>query len=173
MISEIFNNTLRFFLLILVQVLVLNNIHLGGYINPYLYVLFILLLPFETPKWLILVFSFLMGIGIDMFSNTMGLHAAACVFMGYCRPFLLKIIAPREGYNFESTPGVKSMNLKWFLTYGGILVLLHHISLFYLEQFSLRDFFSTFLRVILSTFFTLLLIIICQYLFFYRSRHQK
>jgi rod shape-determining protein MreD len=173
MISDIINNTLRFFILILIQVLVLNNIHLGGYINPYLYILFILLLPFETPKWLILVLSFLMGTSIDMFSNTMGLHAGACVFMGYCRPYLLKILAPREGYNFESTPGVRSMNLKWFLTYTGILVLLHHLVLFYLEEFSMREFFGTLFRVILSAFFTLLLIIISQYLFFYKTKNQK
>ena len=124
MISEILNNTVRFLLLVLVQVLILNNIQLGGYINPYLYVLFILLLPVETPKWLILFLSFFIGIGVDMFSNTMGLHAAASVFMGFCRPYLLKVLAPREGYGAESKPGLKAMNLRWFITYTGILVFL-------------------------------------------------
>jgi hypothetical protein len=173
MINEVINNTLRFIFLILLQVLILNNIQLGGYINPYLYVLFILLLPVETPKWLILILSFLIGLGVDMFSDTMGLHAAASVFMGFCRPYLLKVLAPREGYGSENKPGLKSMNLRWFLTYAGILVLLHHLFLFYTEIFRFSEFFHTLLRVILSSFFTILLIIISQYLFFYKSRMQK
>src|SRR5581483_10393034 len=112
MISDIFSNILRFIFLILFQVLVLNNIQLGGYINPYGYVLFILLLPVETPKWLLLLLSFSIGISLDMFSNTMGLHAAACVFMAYCRPRVLRIISPREGYGFESRLTVESVNLR-------------------------------------------------------------
>jgi hypothetical protein len=173
MINEIINNSLRFVFLILVQVLILNNIQLGGYINPYLYVLFILLLPIETPKWLILFLCFLLGLGVDQFSDTMGLHAGASVFMGFCRPYLLKVLAPREGYGAENKPGLKSMNLRWFLTYSGILVLLHHLFLFYAEVFRFSEFFHTLLRVILSTFFTILLIIICQYLFYYKLRGQK
>ncbi|MFZ4059415.1 MAG: rod shape-determining protein MreD, partial [Ferruginibacter sp.] len=73
-----FRNISRFFLLILLQVLVFNNMHLNGYINPYVYVLFILLLPFETPQWLLLISAFLLGFGVDLFSDTMGMHTAAC-----------------------------------------------------------------------------------------------
>jgi rod shape-determining protein MreD len=163
MINDIISNIIRFIILVLVQVLILNNIQLGGYINPYLYVLFILLLPIETPKWLILFLSFFIGIGVDMFSNTMGLHAAASVFMGFCRPYLLKVLAPREGYATETKLSLKSMSLRWFLTYGGILVFLHHLFLFYTEAFRFTEFFHTLLRVILSSFFSILLIIICQY----------
>jgi rod shape-determining protein MreD len=67
MINNIITSILRFVVLILVQVLILNNIHLGGYINPYLYVLFILLLPIETPKWAVLILAFFLGLGVDIY----------------------------------------------------------------------------------------------------------
>lgn len=173
MISDILANAFRFIILVLVQTLILNNIQLSGYINPYLYVLFILLLPIETPKWLLLLLAFFTGLGVDMFSNTMGLHASACVFMAYFRPYLLKVLAPREGYANETKLSLRSMNLRWFITYASILVVLHHLFLFYTEAFRFSEFFSTLLRVILSSFFTLLLILICQYLFFYNPKGQR
>src|ERR1051325_3534057 len=150
MINDILINIGRFILLTLIQVLILNNIHLGGYVSPYLYVLFILLLPINMPKWLILPICLITGLVIDMFSDTMGLHAAACVFIGYCRPYLLKLIAPREGYVFDAKPNLNSMSLRWFITYASVLVVLHHLVLFYAEIFRFSEFFSTLLRVILS-----------------------
>jgi len=162
-------NTLRFLFLVLFQILILNNIQFSGYINPYLYVLFILMLPFETPKWMLIILAFVLGLSIDMFSNTMGMHAAAAVFLAFCRPYLLAYIAPRGGYEFESQPTIVHMGLSWYLSYAGILVLLHHIALFYIEVFRLSEFFSTLYRVVLSSCFTILLIIISQYLV-YRNK---
>lgn len=163
-------NVLRFFFLILFQVLILNNIQFTGYINPYLYVLFILMLPFETPKWILLILAFLLGLSIDMFSNTMGMHAAASVFLAFCRPYLLVYIAPRGGYEYESQPTIGHLGLNWYLSYSGILVLLHHIALFYIEVFRLSEFFSTLYRVVLSSCFTILLLIISQYLMYGKKK---
>ncbi|MDD3744123.1 MAG: rod shape-determining protein MreD, partial [Lentimicrobiaceae bacterium] len=70
---------LRFIVLVAVQVLILNQIDFGGYIDPALYLLFILLLPFEVPGWLLLIASFSLGFCIDIFSHSIGLHAAASV----------------------------------------------------------------------------------------------
>ncbi len=98
MIRVLPRNIIRFVLLVLFQVLVFNNIQLGGYLNPYIYVLFLLLMPFETPRWLLLVAAFTLGISIDVFSNTLGIHTSATVFMAFIRPFVLDFIAPRDGY---------------------------------------------------------------------------
>jgi len=65
-------NAGRFIFLVLFQVWILNNLRVGGYINPYFYIYFVLLLPFSAPKWLLLVSSFLLGISIDLFMNTRG-----------------------------------------------------------------------------------------------------
>jgi len=165
MIELILKNILRFFLLIIFQVLILNNVQLGAFFNPYLYVFFILMLPLETPGWLLLVLSFIMGLCIDMFSNTVGMHIAACTIMAFCRPYLLKMISPREGFERGSKISIRKFGINWFITYAGILILLHHTVLFYLEIFRFSAFFSTLLRVILSSAFTLCLVIVTEYLF--------
>ena len=81
MIRIYIRNILRFFTVILLQVLLLDNVQLGGYLSPYFYVIFIILLPFESPKWLLLCLAFLLGLSVDLFNGTPGMHAAASVFM--------------------------------------------------------------------------------------------
>ena len=99
------------------------------------------------------------------FSNTMGMHAAACVFMAYVRPTVLRIMAPRDGYETESSPSVKELGFTWFLIYAATLTFIHHFILFYIEVFRFSEFFTTLLRVLLSSVATLLTIMISQYLF--------
>lgn len=172
MTNSIIRNILRFFVLVLVQVLIVKNIELGRFINPFVYVLFIIVLPFETPKWLLLLLAFILGITIDMFYDTSGMHAAACVFMAYIRPGVLKLFSPRDGYEFGTQPSIQYLGIPWFLSYAGILIVAHHLILFYIEIFRLSEFFSTFFRVIVSSIFTLLLVIISQYLF-QRKKEQE
>ena len=162
MIRDILRHTGNFFFFVLLQVLILNKIEISGFINPYLYVLFILLLPFETPKWFLLVVAFLLGLSIDLFSDTLGMHTFATVLLAFIRPYLLSVIAPRDGYEKGTSPGVKSFGMEWFLKYSLILVFAHHFALFYIETFSFHMFFSTLLRVILSGIFTMVLIVLSQ-----------
>jgi rod shape-determining protein MreD len=171
-LNEIIRNIIRFALLVGLQVLIINNIELGRFINPFIYVLFIIVLPFETPKWVLLFSAFAMGITIDMFYNTAGMHAAACVFIAYLRPGILKLFSPRDGYEFGTQPTIQYLGVPWFLSYSAILIVLHHFILFYIEVFRFSEFFSTFFRVIMSSVFTILLVIISQYLF-YRKKAQE
>jgi rod shape-determining protein MreD len=166
-------NSFRFILLVLIQVLILNNINLGGYINPYLYVYFILLLPFETPGWSLLVFSFLIGFSIDYLSATPGMHAFASVMTAFFRPIVLRSITTSK----ELEPGIKpslfNFGFRWFLTYAAILTMVHHTSLFFIEVFRIKSLFPAFERAILSTLLTLILIIIFQYLFSFPSVKKR
>lgn len=164
MIRLLLSNITRFVVLIILQVIVFNNIGLYNMINPYIYVLFVLLLPLETPLYLLLGLSFTMGLSIDIFSNTGGIHAAACTLMAFMRPLVLLIITPRGGYEHQPVPNLRNMGIQWFLTYSTILVLAHHLLLFQLEVFRINEFLITFTRSILSTVFTLVLIFISQYL---------
>ncbi|NJM14140.1 MAG: rod shape-determining protein MreD [Bacteroidales bacterium] len=141
---------MRFILFVLLQVYVFNNIQFSGLINPYFYILFVLLLPFETPKWLLLISSFLLGLSIDFLSHTPGMHAFACVIMAYLRPFVLSVLAPREGYSQGSLPRIGFYGFSWFLKYTLILSLIHHLSLFFVELYTLKFFFSTLFRAIFS-----------------------
>ncbi|MEI6889879.1 MAG: hypothetical protein ACOYM0_13325 [Bacteroidales bacterium] len=166
----VFYNVLRFFLLILLQVLVLNNIYLGGFINPYFYIYFILLLPFEIPGGLLLLLSFLVGAGVDFFSNTLGLNISACLAMAYARPYVISWISSGPDSLNGDSPSLKNQGLKWFLYYSISLILIHHFVLFYLEAFRFAEFFKTFFRMILSGTFTLLLVMISEYLFYPKEK---
>ena len=167
MIKVILRNILRIIVLVLFQVYILNNIQISGFVNPYFYVLFIILLPFETPGWLLLSLGFVLGLSIDLFSNTPGLHASATVFMAFIRPAVLGYFAPRDGYVTGTFPRIYYYGFSWFFQYVAILILSHHFFLFYIEVFRLSDFFHTFARVILSSAFTLFLVVLSQY-FIYR-----
>lgn len=169
MVSEILRHLLRFFVLILVQGLILKNVEPLPDLNPFLYVLFILLLPLDLPAWAGLLISFVTGYCVDLFYGTPGMHMATCTFLGFLRPAMLRFMAPRDGYEFGNQPTMQDMGVSWFLTYAGILVFAHHFVLFFLEMFSFREFFYTLLRIVLSSVATMLLIIVTQFLF-YRNK---
>ena len=158
-------NIIRFIALFLFQVMILNNIQLSGYINPYMYVLFVLMLPFQVPKWILLLSSFFMGLGIDFFTHTPGLHATATTFMAFCRPGIIRALSSNKEIEPGSQPDINIFGSNWFLAYASILVFLHHLLLFYLEIFRFTDFFMTFSRVLISSAITLVLILLAQFIF--------
>jgi len=170
MTNLVIRNIVRFFFLILFQVLILNHINLGGYTNPYLYIYFILLLPFATPRWLLLILAFIMGLSIDLFSNTPGLNATATVLMAFFRPFVIRAISSIPEEELGVQPSLKIQGFKWFFSFTAILVLIHHFALFYLEIFRFEEFFQTLFRVILSSIFTLGLIFLSELLFYARGK---
>ncbi|MDP2424485.1 MAG: rod shape-determining protein MreD [Bacteroidales bacterium] len=160
---------IRFVVLVLLQVLVLNHVRLGGYMNPYLYVLFVLLLPFSISGWALLMLSFFLGFTVDVFSNTGGIHAAATVLMALFRPNLVKLYYSKEDFEPNASPSLKYMGFQYFLGYSLVLVSIHHLALFSLEVFRFSEFGFTFLRALLSIALTLLIIIISQYLFYVKK----
>ncbi len=172
MINEIIRNIVRFLALALLQILIVQNIRLGSYVILFPYVLFILLLPFETPKLAVLAIAFFTGLSIDVFYDTAGLHAATCTLIGFLRYYILKLLAPREGYDPGLTPTIESMGSVWFITYSALIIFIHHLCFFYLEIFRLDEFFSTLLRVVLSTIGTFGLVYVIQFLF-YSPRKNK
>jgi rod shape-determining protein MreD len=156
----------RFIILILVQIFIFNNIEISGFINPYIYILFLILLPFATPPAIVVLSGFLLGLSIDIFSETLGMHTAATTFIAYSRLYVLKFFAPHDGYEKGTLPRIYEYGLPWFIKYTAILVLMHHFLLFYLEMFQIQDFFYTFLRVLLSSLFSILVIVLSQFFVF-------
>ena len=167
MINRIFRHTIFFILLILLQVLFFNNIQFSGYVNPYIYIMFILLLPVEIPSWLLLLLSFATGLITDFFSGSPGMHTSATVLAGFVRPQILNVLSPRDGYEPGASPSMITYGFRWFLLYSLTIILIHHTALFYLEVFRLSEFFRTMLRVLLSSFFSLTFILLGE---FYRRR---
>jgi rod shape-determining protein MreD len=163
MTSTIPSNIFRFILLVLLQALVIDHIDLAhGWVVPYIYVLFILLLPFDTPPWATLLLGFCLGMTMDLFSSTPGMHASACVLMAFGRTLMLRALAPREGYDPGKRPIIQHMGLAWFMTYAGVLVAMHHLWLFFVEVYRFDDFFSTLLRALMSATATLVLCLLSQ-----------
>ncbi len=151
--------------LVLIQVLILNHIQFSGFVNPYIYILFVLLLPFSSPKYVVLLLAFLIGITVDIFSNSLGIHAFATVFAAYLRPFVVRLISNREEDRTDY-PGLMQNKLRWFLSYVTIMVIIHHSVLFYLEVFTFANFFDTLLRVFFSSLFSIFAIVLSQFIVF-------
>ncbi len=166
MIKDLIKYSIMFVVLVLIQVLILNNIQFSGYINPFLYVLFILLLPFQTPVYLQLLLGFILGLTIDVFSNTPGIHSSATVFLAFIRPHVLELLSGRDSQEKGFSPRIKVLGFAWFLKYTIMLVLCHHIFLFFAEAFTLSGAFYTLLRCLLSSVLSIILVIISQYIIF-------
>ena len=149
----VLQNIVSFVVLVLVQVLVLNNIHFMGYINPYVYVLFILLLPVRFSRLFTLILAFALGLIIDAFSNTYGIHAFSTVLIAFLRPFTINLFANIEE-DTNPIPSFNSFGVFAFSKYVITLVFIHHASFFLLEIFSFTAFGYTLLRIVLNTLIT-------------------
>lgn len=170
MTQLILRNTARFFLLVLLQVLIFDRLAVSSVYVPQVYILFILLLPFETPRWLLLVLSCLIGLCIDLFSYTVGLHTAACTLIGYLAPWLQTLVASRQSYEPGIQPGIRGLGFRWFLSYTLLLVSFHHILIYYLDAFRLSGFFMTLFHALINIVITTAAILIIQVL---TTRNKK
>ncbi len=160
--SALFMNIFRFLLLLLVQIIIFNNMNLLGYISPFPYILFIILYPVNGNKYGLLMASFFLGLFLDIFSNSGGIHTTACIVLAYYRPYIFK-------FSFGVSYEYQTVKLNDVLTperfsFLLLAVLIHHITLFILETFQISFFFDTLLRILLSSAFTLLICIILIYL---------
>ena len=156
---------IRFVVLVLLQVLVINHIRLRGYVHPYIYLIFIMLLPFSTPKWQLLVLGFALGLSVDLFTGTPGLHAGATTLMAFCRPSIIKLISGNQKFENIPEPNIGQLGGVWFLRYALLMVLIHHFALFFLESFSIRLIGQVLLRILLSVPVSTFLIMMILYIF--------
>lgn len=151
------SNIARFIFLILIQVFVLDNIQFLGYVTPMVYILFILLLPVRFNRNAELLLAFALGIIIDMFNNTMGLHAFATVFMSFFRaPVIRLFVSLDEGTN--PSPSFRSIGVSAYVKYVVTLVFIHHTTLFLIESFSFFNLALLVTKILISSVVTILII---------------
>ncbi|MBC7846658.1 MAG: rod shape-determining protein MreD [Flavobacterium sp.] len=160
--SALFVNIFRFLLLLAVQIIVFNNMNFLGYISPYPYILFIILYPVNGNKFGLLFASFLLGIIMDMFSNSGGIHTTACLVLAYYRPYLFR-------FSFGLSYEYQTVKLNDVLTperFSFILlsVVIHHFVLFIMEAFKISFFWDILIRTLFSSLFTIIICIIIIYL---------
>ena len=156
--------------LILFQVLVLSKLNVSIYVHPYVYPMFLILLPFDTPRWLNLIVAFLVGLTIDMFTNTYGMHAAASVFIAFARPRMIKVFTPITGYEGVNAPSISELGIIWYTFFTATMILLHHTVYFMISIFWTQNFSFVLLEILMSTLFSTLLIVILAFLFANRKR---
>jgi len=157
--KETINTAILFISLVLLQIIVLNNINFLGYINPYLYIIFIFIYPIRKTDNTLLLLSFILGLFIDFFSNTGGVNAAATLFITFIRIPVLKIVLGKREIDYNSISLIK---LPFFRTYSyiTILTIIHHFIVFGLEYFKWDNFGIIILKTILTSIFTVVLVMI-------------
>lgn len=162
------NNILRFVVLILAQVLVFNHINFLGNINPYPYILFVLLFPINNNRTLFIFLSFMLGLFVDIFSDSGGVHAAACVTIAFIRPPVLKfafgMIYEHQTIKFNNTEFGNR------IIYFSILILIHHLIMFLLEIFNISNLLLVLQKTLFSSIFTILLCALISILFSNKQR---
>ena len=167
-------NILRFCIIVSLQVLILNKITLRWWSEPsgfpvfipYIYPLFILLLPFETPVWALLIMGFVLGATVDSFGNTAGMHACATVLIAYLRTNVLSALLPRNLSEYSGLqPSTKNMGWMPFLVYSGFLIILHHLLFFSVELWNLSNVGQLLLKTTASAATSMLFIIVYLLLF--------
>ena len=159
------NNILKFAGLFAIQVIIISHLELSYYINPYVHLLFLLTLPNSIPFAVLLLIAFFSGLTLDMFLNTTGLHAAASVLIAFTRPFLLDILTPKGNYEATQNPNIDAPGITWFIGYLFINTFIYCFFYFVLELFSFKEFHKTLLKILLSTFFSVMLMTMLAYLF--------
>ncbi len=160
-----------FIIYLILQVVLVQKMVLFDVAFCFLYLGFLLMLPFEAGAIRLMLMGLLMGLCVDIFYNSLGIHAAASVFIMYLRPHVVRLTTPRGGYETWMTPKLKIMGFEWFSVYSLMLIFLHHLLLFFIEAGGFSNFFYTLLKVLASTAFTYVVIVIIQYLF-YSSRRS-
>lgn len=160
--STVIINIFRFILLLALQVVIFNRLDLFGFLNPYPYILFILLFPVSGNRAVLLISSFFLGLILDMFLNSGGSHAVACVTLAYFRPVFFKF---SFGISYEyQTVRINDRLSPERFSFIAISVVTHHLILYLLEIFRFSLILDILLRTVLATVFTLILCIIIIYL---------
>ena len=165
-VGQIILQLLRYAVYTAVYVGFVSRLELFGAGWCFLYLGFLLFLPLAMPVVMQLLLAFGIGLTMDIFFDTGGLHAAAAVLLAFVRPWVLRLLTPRDGYDLQDSVNVHQMGAQWFAVYLGLLVIVHHTAFFVLELGSFRHFGLTLVKILASFAFTSVALLIVQLLFF-------
>ena len=163
--------TFYFLFIILLQGLMMNQIQISELLYPMIYIMAILMLPLETSLFVSIMVSLILGVLVDSISDTFGLHTSSSLLVAYTRPYFLKFIRPRDGYDNTLLPSIHDMGKSWFLTYILIMLMVHHLWFFTFEIFKFNMIGTILLKTIFSTLLSTGFIVILQYIFYKPSKH--
>lgn len=154
--------------MLFVQIFLLRNLNFYNLSNPFIYVLFILALPFGIPNLLLFLLAFGTGLTLDSFYDTLGVHTSACVVLAFVRILFISVSVNREAFD-EPEPSLGNMGFKWFTIYATLCIFSHHFVLFFLEAFKLTELLYTLARCLTSFVFSLFTILLVEFIFYNRK----
>lgn len=164
----IFINIFRWFVLLFVQIFLLRNMGFYNLSTPFVYILFLLVLPFGIPNFLLFLIAFGTGLTLDAFYDTLGVHTSACVALAFVRILFISVSVTRDAFD-EPEPSLGNMGFKWFSIYAILCILAHHLVVFFLEAFKLNEISYTLVRCLISVAFTLFLVLLVEFIFHNRK----
>lgn len=165
--------TIRFFVYILLQVIFFRNFALFDYAVAYPYAAFILLLPFEMTGVTTLLLAFGLGLSVDVFYDSLGIQAAACLLMAYMRRYLVRVMVTSSDMDAQLQPGIYDMGFRWFAIFASTLLFFHHFALFWIDMGGIENLPAMLLRAVVSTVFTLAVVVSMQYLFYAPKKYRQ
>lgn len=158
-------NIIRFIVLIFLQISVMNNIYLGGYANLFVYILFVLMLPTNINKVLLLFLSFMSGLVVDIFSCSLGFHAFSATLVGFARILFANRILTKDDNSEIENPSVKSVSFSTYIFFMLILTFIYCLSYYTIEAFCFYDFYNVIIRTLLSTIVSSAFMLAFEFLF--------
>lgn len=159
------SNILRFLLTIIAQILVFRYVQLFGCVNVAIYLMALLMLPFEIPRWVQYLIAFATGFIIDSFNMTYGINASASMIMMFVRPYLVVALNGRKTDDIVDKPLPGTKDFRWLLAYTVILIFIHQFTTVMLETFTFRHFWKTILVILGNTILSSFVILCCEYIF--------
>lgn len=163
--GQIITYSLYFIVFVALQVLLFLHLALfDGRALCFIYIAFIMMLPYQTPHVLLILIGFGTGLFVDVFYNSLGIHAFATVLIAYLRPYIINALTPRGGYDEGVTISIGSLGLLWFLSYAAVIIVIHHTVLFFVWSLGYNSLFLTFGKILASSVFSLVMVILVQYL---------
>ncbi|HLU92966.1 MAG TPA: hypothetical protein VKZ54_02540 [Membranihabitans sp.] len=167
--SEYRLNIIRAIFLLLVQILIFNFVKITWFSIPFIevfvYPLIVMLLPLRTPASVVIVIGFAMGLIVDIFQNTPGVHSGAGAFSGLVRPYVINYLAPRGGYKVNISPMISTINLRWFLKYAAVMITLYCFAVSLIDIFQLKLVHYMLLRTVLSATISYVVVMIIMIVF--------
>jgi hypothetical protein len=159
---------LSFALYIGVQVTIFRNLALFNVSFCFIYLGFILFLPIDIDRILLLFLGFISGLIIDLFYDSVGIHTAASVMLAFLRPHWINVLTPQGGFNIGVSPSLRHLPFLWITRYLIPIILIHHFAIFYIEAGGFSMFFFTLVKVLSSVLFTYFVLVLVQLLFYRR-----
>lgn len=159
-----------FIVLMPLQVFVFRNFVFLNYGFCFIYLLFLLSLPMELSITVGMVLALVTGLVIDLFYQTLGIHAAAGVLLMFLKPYWLSLNVPRSGYEVSQPPLIRQYGLSWFLVYSLPLIFIYSLAVLFIEAGNSGLFWLILSKALVTTIVTLFFIVIAQYLFYPKTK---